>query len=100
MDAELAAYIARRSEVLMKIRTMLVICLKLQSSPDEIDPDTALFGTGLGIDSLDAVEIVVALEVEFGVTLTDPVDRTRSLRSVNSLVDLVLEKMEPARAHS
>jgi acyl carrier protein len=95
MEAELAGYIARRGEVLSKVRRMLVACLSLQSRPEDIDPDTALFGTGLGIDSLDAVEIVVTLEVDFGVTLTDPVERRRCLRSVNSLVDLVLASAEP-----
>ena len=90
MDSELGQYIARRTEVLAKIRRMLVISLSLRRRPDEIDPDTSLFGTGLGIDSIDAVEILVALEIEFGVKLLDPVDRRRQLRSVNSLVDLVL----------
>ena len=92
MDSELVAYIARRTEVLAKIRRMLVVSLNLRRAPDTIDPDTSLFGTGLGIDSLDAVEIVVALEIEFGVKLSDPLDRRRSLRSVNTLVDLVLER--------
>ena len=90
MDAELAAYVARRSDVLARIRRMLSVCLRLQGDPQQIDPDTALFGTGLGIDSLDAVEIVVALEVEFGVSLVDSVLRRLSMRSVNGLVDLVL----------
>ncbi len=90
MDSELGHYIARRTDVLAKIRRMLVISLSLRRKPEEIDPDTSLFGTGLGIDSIDAVEILVALEIEFGVKLTDPIDRRRQLRSVNSLVDLVL----------
>ncbi len=96
MDTELTAYIARRTDVLAKIRRMLVISLNLRRKPDEIDPDTALFGTGLSIDSIDAVEILVALEIEFGVKLPDPIDRRRSLRSVNALVDLVLAKEDAA----
>jgi len=98
MDAELTAYVRKRALVLAKVRQMLQVCLKLQGKPEEIDPDTALFGTGLGIDSLDAVEIVVALEVEFGVSLVDPVLRRLSLRSVNGLVDLVLTNLEVADA--
>ena len=92
MDSELAAYIARRTEALARIRRMLVVSLNLRRKPDEIDPDTSLFGTGLSIDSIDAVEILVALEIEFGVKLPDPIDRRRALRSVNALVDLVLAK--------
>ena len=98
MDVELMSYIARRTEVLAKIRRMLVVSLNLRRKPDEIDPDTALFGTGLSIDSIDAVEILVALEIEFGVKLPDPIDRRRWLRSVNALVDLVLEKGAAPRA--
>jgi acyl carrier protein len=94
MDSELAGYIARRTEVLEKVRRMLVVSLNLRRKPEAIDPDTALFGTGLSIDSLDAVEIIVALEIEFGVKLADPLDRRRSLRSVNTLVDLVLERQQ------
>ena len=56
MDSELRQYIARRTEVLTRIRRMLVVSLNLRRKPDEIDPDTALFGTGLSIDSIDAVE--------------------------------------------
>lgn len=92
MDSELTAYIARRAEALTRIRRMLVVSLNLRRKPDEIDPDTALFGTGLSIDSIDAVEILVALEIEFGVKLPDPIDRRRALRSVNALVDLVLAR--------
>lgn len=98
MDAELDAYLTRRAAVLAKIRQMLITCLRLQGHPEDIDPDTALFGTGLGIDSLDAVEIVVALEMEFEVELLDPVLRRLSLRSVNGLVDLVLAAQENAGA--
>jgi acyl carrier protein len=69
---------------------MLVVSLNLRRDPELIDPDTSLFGTGLGIDSIDAVEIVVALEIGFGIKIPDPIDRKRALRSVNALVDLVL----------
>jgi aminomethyltransferase len=92
MDSELQGYLARRSEVLARIQRMLVVSLNLRRKPEEIDPDTALFGTGLSIDSIDAVEILVALEIEFGVKLPDPIERRRWLRSVNALVDLVLER--------
>jgi acyl carrier protein len=98
MEPGVAAYLERREQMLARIRRLLIVSLGLRREPDEIDPDTSLFGTGLGIDSVDAVEIVVALEIEFGVKLQDPVLRRLALRSVNSLVDLVLAQPEAARA--
>jgi acyl carrier protein len=90
MKPELMAYVERRKEVLAAVRRLLLVSLGLRKEPEEIDPDTSLFGTGLGIDSVDAVEIIIALETEFGVKLSDPVERKRALRSVSSLVDCIL----------
>jgi hypothetical protein len=58
MDSELESYLARRSEVLAKIRRMLVVSLNLRRKPEEIDPDTALFGTGLSSDYFHPVPIL------------------------------------------
>jgi acyl carrier protein len=98
MDQDLSSYIARREAILAKVRRMLIVSLGLRREPDEIDQDTSLFGTGLGIDSVDAVEIVIALEVDLGVKVTDPVERRLALRSVNALVDLVLRRTEASNA--
>ena len=89
-DGELEAYCGRREQALHSVRRLLIASLDLRREPDEIDPDTALFGTGLGLDSVDAVEVIIALETELGVKLTDDGARKRALRSVNALVDTVL----------
>ncbi len=80
----------RREEVLASVRRLLIASLDIKRPAEQIDPDTALFGTGLGLDSVDAVEIVIALETEMGVKLIDEDLRRRALRSVNALVDAVL----------
>jgi acyl carrier protein len=90
MNAQLEAYCRRREQALLSVRRLLIASLDLRREPDEIDPDTALFGTGLGLDSVDAVEVIIALETELGVKLTDDGARKRALRSVNALVDTVL----------
>src|SRR5688572_17401072 len=94
MTTDLEAYCRRREEVLARVRQLLISSLDLRRQPDEIDPDTALFGTGLGLDSVDAVEVIIALETQLGVKLTDAAERRSALRSVNALVDVVLASQE------
>jgi len=95
IEAEIAGYVERRKQVLDRVRRMLQVSLGLVRELDEIDPDTSLFGTGLGIDSIDAVEILIALDNELQVRIEDPLDRKLSLRSVNALVDRVLAEGAP-----
>ena len=91
MRPELEEEIAQRERVLDRVIELLVAALQLERPPEEIDPDTPLFGTGLGLDSVDAVEIIVALEADFGISLDESGSKV-ALRTVNSLVDLVLSQ--------
>ena len=90
MTPTLEARIDHREAVLARIRTLLIESLGVRRAPDEIDPDTALFGSGLGLDSIDAVELVVQLDTEFDVQLPNDVFGRAEMRTVNGLVDLVL----------
>ena len=92
MQAEFEAYIARREEIVASIRRMLIDNLDVRREPDEIDPDTPLFGSGLGLDSVDAVELMVCVYSELGVTLPSDATGRTALRTVNTLVDHVLEQ--------
>jgi len=91
MQMKLKAYLEDRERTLAQVRQLLIASLDLKRPPEEIDPDMALFGSGLGLDSIDAVEIVIALETELGVKLEENTARQRALRSVNALVDVVME---------
>ena len=93
MRPELREQIEQRERVLNRVVEMLISSLKLDRTGEEIDPDTPLFATGLGLDSVDAIEIIVALEAEFGISLDESEGRL-ALRTVNSLVDLVLNRDE------
>ena len=93
MRPELKEKIEHRENTLNRVIELLISGLQLDRSYEELDPDTPLFGTGLGLDSVDAVEIVVALESEFGVSLDDG-DSMFALRTINSLVDVVLNQSE------
>ena len=80
----------RRQEILQGVRELLIGNLHVRREPDEIDPDSPLFGTGLGLDSIDAVELVVCLERAFGIVLGDDKELRRKTRTVNSIVDTVV----------
>jgi acyl carrier protein len=90
MDPRLSSLIARREEMLGRVRRILIERLRVPREPDEIDPDVSLFGTGLGLDSVDAVELLVSLESELGVKLPPEGNARRAMRTVNTLVDLAL----------
>jgi acyl carrier protein len=93
MDAELLAYIEQRTEVLDSVRRILVENLDVQVEPALIDPDTPLFGTGIALDSIDAVELVVSLEAEFDIQIRDvEMANVLTFRTLNTVVDLVLEE--------
>lgn len=92
MDPELEILFRRREAVLGRVRTLLIDDLKVQARPEELDPDTPLFGTGLGLDSVDAVELVVCFENAFGIRLAESASRLSALRTINTLVDLALAK--------
>lgn len=88
--AEARAYAARRKDLAHHLKQTLVERLDLDREIDEIPDDCLLFGVGLGLDSVDALEIVVAVEGEFGIRVED--GDMKEIRSVNSIVDLILSR--------
>jgi acyl carrier protein len=73
------------------LKTMMVESLMLKISKDEIGDDLPLFGPdGLGLDSIDALELVVGLEKRFGVTVPNSETARKALATVNSIHDYIL----------
>ena len=71
-----------------QIKQMIVENLMLQVSADEIDDDKPLFGpNGLGLDSVDALQLVVALDKTYGFKITDPELARKVLQSVTTIAD-------------
>ena len=82
---------ALRSE----IKKMLVENCMLQIPAEEIRDDQALFGPGsLGLDSVDALQIVVALDKNYGLKVPDPEAAKTILHSINSMADAVQKKQQ------
>ena len=76
-----------------ELKKLIVETLALEdTTPDEIDTDAALFGDGLGLDSIDALEIAMVLEERYGVTLDDdPETNQQVFESVRTLTAFVVE---------
>jgi acyl carrier protein len=60
-------------------------------SPADIKDDEPLFGDGLGLDSIDSLELIVLLKKEYGISIKDPKDGRKVLVDVNSMADYILE---------
>jgi acyl carrier protein len=86
----LADYVARREQLLGQVRAVLIEDLRVELPAEQIDPDTPLFGTGLALDSIDAVDLIVGLERRTGVRLADDVAGRLGLRSVAMVVNYLL----------
>jgi acyl carrier protein len=69
------------------VKRLIVEALMLEDvSPDEIVPDAPLFGEGLGLDSIDALELAIAIDKRFGVKIEAEDERNKEIfRSVDSL---------------
>ncbi len=74
------------------IKEVLVKSLRLPYPPTQIADDVQLFGEGLGLDSIDALEIVLAIERTFGVTIGDEQTAKRVLQSVNTIAGFIEER--------
>ena len=74
-------------ELKTQIKQLLVENLMLQTSAAEIADDLPLFGPGsLGLDSVDALQLVVALDKNYGLKIPDPETAKKILQSVNTIV--------------
>jgi len=74
-----------------EIKRMMVENLMLQVTPDEIDDQLLLFGpNSLGLDSVDALQLVVALDKKYGLKIPDPATARKVLQSVTSIAEAVV----------
>lgn len=80
-------------ELKQRIKEVLIEELMLQEQPEEIDNDTPLFGDGLGLDSVDALQLVVALEKNFDLKISDADKAKHILRSVDTIAEAVTDKL-------
>lgn len=81
------------SDLKRKLKELLIERLKFEDmTPEDIPDDEPLFEGGMGLDSIDALEIVVMLESEFGLKIKNEASARQYFRSISSLAQLVEER--------
>ena len=83
------------NELIEKLKQLIITRLKLTDlTPDMIETDAPLFGEGLGLDSIDALELVLGLEKEFGVVIPDAEVGRKVFQSVRTMAQYVMDQKE------
>ena len=76
--------------LILELKNRIIEALNLEDiTPEEIDENAPLFGTGLGLDSIDALELIVLLEKNYGIKLKDPAQGKEIFRSVRTMAEFV-----------
>jgi acyl carrier protein len=79
-----------------ELKAKIIESLRLEEvKPDQIGDDAPLFGTGLGLDSIDALELVVMLEQSYGIVIKDIEEGRPAFQSVRALAAFVQAKRKP-----
>lgn len=78
------------SELAEELKEKIISQLNLEDvRPEELTNDTPLFGEGLGLDSIDALELIVMLEKNYGIKLADPKEGRKIFESIQSMADYI-----------
>ena len=78
------------NELIDELKGRIAESLKLEAEKlDSLDPTAPLFGDGLGLDSIDALELVVMLEKHYGIRITDMNEGREALASLEAMADFV-----------
>ena len=77
-------------ELIEKLKKEIIEVLNLEEvKPEDIDPDAPLFGDGLGLDSIDALELIVLLERNYGIKIEDPKDGRKIFTSIRNIAEFI-----------
>ncbi|MDR2118484.1 MAG: phosphopantetheine-binding protein [Tannerellaceae bacterium] len=77
-------------ELILKLKKEIIEVLNLEEvTPEDITDDAPLFGEGLGLDSIDALELIVLMEKNYGIKLKDPSQGRELFRSIRVMADYI-----------
>lgn len=81
-----------KEELKQQLKVQIIQFLNLtELTPADIKDDEPLFGDGLGLDSIDSLELIVLLKKEYGITIQDPKAGRKILVDVNTMADYIAE---------
>lgn len=77
-------------ELVLQLKQQIIKTLNLEEiTPDDINPAAPLFGEGLGLDSIDALELIVMLEKYYGIRLSSPAQGKEIFKSIDTIAQYV-----------
>ena len=77
-------------ELIEKLKVQIIEQLNLEDmEPEDIDAEDPLFGNGMGLDSIDALELIVLLEKEYGIKIQNPKDGQKIFFSIKSMAEFI-----------
>jgi acyl carrier protein len=78
--------------LVLEVKQEIIRALSLEDiTPEDIDADAPLFGSGLGLDSIDALELIVLMEKKYGIKLKDPSKGKEVFKSVNVMAKFIAD---------
>ncbi len=84
--------------LIARLKRLIIDALKLEDvRPEDIPDNEPLIGAGLNLDSIDALELVVQLEKEFGIKISNSEESRSALANVEQLAAFVRQRADPAR---
>jgi len=87
--------------LLSHLKRLVVDTLKLEDvTPEQLADDEPLMGSGLNLDSIDALELVVRIEKEFGLKISNSEESRVALANLRSLADFIRQRADPSRVPS
>ncbi len=79
-------------DLILKLKKEIISTLNLETmTPEEIDTEAPLFGEGLGLDSIDALELVVLLEEHYGIKIRDRKEGSKIFQSIKTMAEYILD---------
>jgi len=77
-------------ELMDKLKGEIILQLNLEGvKKEDIDSDSSLFGDGLGLDSIDALELIVLLEKNYGIKIANPADGKKVFQSIRTMAEFI-----------